>query len=150
MAQQYDVTSVGVNPARDRAYRMRMYFLTMSLRVLCVVSLFWVRGPWIILVGAGAVVLPYVAVLIANAVSHTGGQAPETPTPRELGAGETGEPARPAEGDLPGRPSPENGPSVIVVDAPAERRSSGSAAEQPERHEQHTQPEQPRENGTPA
>lgn len=120
---------------------MRMYFFTMSLRVLCVVSLFWVRGPWIILVGAGAVVLPYVAVLIANAVSHTGGQAPEAPTPRELGSGENGEHARPAEGNLPGRPSPENGPSVIVVDAPAERRSSGSAAEQPE---------QPRENGTPA
>ena len=47
---------VGVNPAKDRAYRMRMYFATMTLRVLCIVSLFWVRGPWIILVAIGAIV----------------------------------------------------------------------------------------------
>lgn len=160
MAQQYDVTSVGVNPARDRAYRMRMYFLTMSLRVLCVVSLFWVRGPWIILVGAGAVVLPYVAVLIANAVSHTGGQAPEAPTPRELGAGETAGPGEAGDGsggpegsagspgsDPAGRRDASNGPTVIVVDAPAERRASGSAPAQ----DAHDAPDQqPRQNGTPA
>lgn len=88
MAQQYEVTSVGGNPAKDRAHRMRMYLLAMSLRVLCVVSLFWVRGWWILLVGIGAVVLPYIAVLIGNAVAHDPGANHETPTPLELGSSE--------------------------------------------------------------
>jgi len=130
VAGQYEVTSVGVNPAKDRAYRMRMYFATMMLRVLCIVSLFWVRGPWIILVAIGAIVLPYVAVLIANAVSHVGGEAHETPTPLELTSGEMGDAsasadARPAAGanetaqsDVPAASA------LIVVDAPTERRAA--------------------------
>ncbi len=122
VTQQYDVTSVGVNPAKDRAYRMRMYFLTMSLRVVCVVSLFWVRGFWIILVGVGAVVLPYIAVLIANAVSHEGGRSPDAPSPLEL----TGaEPASYPLSDAAAEASP--APGIIVIDAPAERRSSSGA-----------------------
>lgn len=126
MAQEYRVTSVGVNPAKDRAYRMRMYFATMTLRVACIVSLFWVRGPWIILVAIGAIVLPYVAVLIANAVSHVGGETHETPSPLELVSGEPGksqtqndsDPAEPGQGDAPAASA------LIVVDAPAERRTT--------------------------
>lgn len=117
MAKQYKVTSVGVNPAKDRAYRMRMYFLTMTLRMVCVISLFWVRGPWIILVAIGAIVLPYVAVLIANAVSHVGGQAHDAPEPRMLNSAQ--EPDSPQKDQAP-PPSQ----AVIVVDAPAERRAS--------------------------
>ncbi len=93
MAKQYKVTSVGVNPMKDRAYRIRMYFLTMTVRMACVISLFWVRGPWIILVAAGAIVLPYVAVLIANAVSYVGGQTHEAPAPLELTAAADDTPA---------------------------------------------------------
>lgn len=122
MAKQYKVTSVGVNPIKDRAYRMRMYFLTMTVRMGCVISLFWVRGPWIILVAAGAIILPYVAVLIANAVSHVGGQAHEAPAPLELGAPE----GRSASGD------PQSPPSqiTIVIDAPAERRAQSDEGAQ--------------------
>lgn len=108
VAQQYDVTSVGVNPADDRAHRMRMYFIAMSLRVLCIVSLFWVRGFWIVIAALGAVLLPYFAVLIANAVSHVSGHAPETPSPREL--------SQPLH--LQGEESDES--TLIVVDAPIE------------------------------
>lgn len=122
VAEQYDVTSVGVNPAKDRAYRMRMYFLTMSLRVVCIVSLFWVRGLWIILVAIGAIVLPYIAVLIANAVSHEGGRAPDAPSPLEL---TSAEPAADQVAETTEKASPS--PTVIVVDAPAERRSSNPA-----------------------
>lgn len=118
MAQQYKVTSVGVNPAKDRAYRMRMYFIAMSLRVACIVSLFWVRGPWIILVAAGAIILPYFAVLIANAVSNVGGQAHEAPAPLAVTSN----------AQTLGPDSTETPPSqtVIVVDAPAERRARGT------------------------
>ena len=126
VAQQYKVTSVGVNPAKDRAYRMRMYFATMTLRVLCIVSLFWVRGPWIILVAIGAIVLPYVAVLIANAVSHVGGEAHETPTPLELTSSEASEGTVP--GDVQTGETASNdvpaASTLIVVDAPAERRAA--------------------------
>ncbi len=104
---------------------MRMYFIAMSIRVLCVVSLFWVRGWWIILVAAGAILLPYFAVLVANAVSHTGGQAPEAPTPLELLPG-AADPGAARTSDAFGAPAGEAGTdeTVIVVDAPAERRSS--------------------------
>lgn len=116
------MTSVGVNPAADRAHRMRMYFLAMSLRVVCIVSLFWVRGFWIILAALGAVVLPYVAVLLANAVSHAGGNAAVAPDPLQLTGTQPAEPTEAAE-----RPDPSQ--VVIVVDEPAERRSDRSGSD---------------------
>lgn len=116
MAQQFDVTSVGVNPAEDRAHRMRVYFIAMTVRILCVVSLFWVRGWWVLLVGIAVVVLPYVAVLIANEVAHDGGASPDAPTPLELSA--TAEPAASEE--------TATTPNIIVVDAPAERRATST------------------------
>ncbi|NLB46311.1 MAG: DUF3099 domain-containing protein [Microbacteriaceae bacterium] len=118
MAQQFDVTSVGVNPARDRTHRMRMYFLAMSLRVLCITSLFWLRGWWILIAALGAILLPYFAVLIANAVSHTGGTQPDAPSPLELTTAHlhTEDPEQ-----------TDGIPSVIVVDAPSHRRSSANA-----------------------
>ncbi len=122
VTQQYDVTSVGVNPTKDRSYRMRMYFLTMSVRVLCVISLFWVRGWWVILVGIGAVVLPYVAVLIANAVSHVGGVAPDAPSPLEL----QGAPYVDSEDERGAADGASAAGAIIVIDAPAERRTSGA------------------------
>lgn len=115
MAAKYEVTSVRVNPAEDRAHRMRVYFITMTIRVACVASLFFVRGWWVLLAGAGAVILPYIAVLIANATANTSGERPDAPPPLEL------EPLEP-EGAAPAEPT------VIVIDAPAERRSSGSEA----------------------
>lgn len=124
MAKEYKVTSVGVNPAKDRSHRMRVYFATMTLRMACIISLIWVRGPWIILVAIGAIVLPYVAVLIANAVSHEGGDAHEVPAPRELTSSPSTSTEDPTNADI-------ASPTIIVIDAPAERRSS-SSGESPE------------------
>lgn len=111
MSKSYSVTSAGVNPAEDRAHRMRMYFIAMSLRVLCVVSLFWVRGWWVLLAAAGAVFLPWFAVMVGNAVAHGGESAPEAPEPLQLGSAEP-----PAAPDAP--PSE----TVIVVDVEPTRR----------------------------
>ena len=119
MSKSYSVTSAGVNPEEDRAHRMRMYFIAMSLRVLCVVSLFWVRGWWVLLVAAGAVFLPWFAVMVGNAVAHGGGEAPDAPEPLQLSASE--HPEERGEGS---RPSD----AVIVVDVePARRGGEGSA-----------------------
>lgn len=114
MAKSYSVTSAGVNPAEDRAHRMRMYFIAMALRVLCVVSLFWVRGWWILLVAAGAVLLPWFAVMVGNAVAHNAGEAPDAPEPQQLTAPDRPEASAPS------------APEIIVVDVEPTRRSSSA------------------------
>ena len=114
MAESYDVTSAGVNPVEDRAHRMRMYFIAMALRVLCVVSLFWVHGWWVLLVGAGAVILPWFAVLVGNAVAHGGEHTPDAPEPLQLESSE------------PEAVEPSNvANEVIVIDVAPERRGAG-------------------------
>lgn len=113
MSKSYSVTSAGVNPAADRAHRERMYYLAMSLRVLCVVSLFWVRGWGVFVALAGAVLLPWFAVMIGNAVAHTGGEAPSRPEPRAIDGRQAAE-TNTAERDS----------GVIVVDVDPNRRST--------------------------
>lgn len=113
MSESYSVTSAGVNPADDRAHRERMYYMAMSLRVLCVVSLFWVRGWGVFVALAGAVILPWFAVMVGNAVAHSGGTSPDAPEPVAIEGGETAADAGPAAAD-----------EVIVVDVDPERRSS--------------------------
>ncbi|MBC9935383.1 MULTISPECIES: DUF3099 domain-containing protein [unclassified Leucobacter] len=111
---EYLVTSVGETPAEERSRRMRSYYVAMSLRLLCVASLAFVRGWWIIIPALGAILLPYFAVMIGNAIGSREGSAPAEMTPQAL-TGAPGEPPEPGEAA---------GPLLIVVDAPAERRSS--------------------------
>lgn len=120
MAKSYDVTSAGVNPAEDRAHRMRMYFIAMTLRVACVVSLFWVRDWWVLLAAAGAVILPWFAVLVGNAVAHGGEQAPDAPEPLQL---EAVEPEAVDASDA--------AHEVIVIDVDPERRGGGARSPRP-------------------
>ena len=119
MQKSFSVTSAGVNPAEDRAHRMRMYFIAMTLRVACVASLFWLRGWWVLLAAAGAVLLPWFAVMVGNAVAHNPGEAPDAPAPQQL------------EGRAPD-PEPAASPAdtLIVVDAEPVRRGAepGSGA----------------------
>lgn len=119
MAKDYDVTSAGVNPAEDRAHRMRMYFIAMALRVLCVLSLFWLHGWWIVLPALGAIFLPYFAVMIGNAVAHGGERSVDAPEPLRL------EPAEAAsDAESPADPAD----SIIVIDVePARRAAPGPA-----------------------
>lgn len=116
MAKSYSVTSAGISAAEDRAHRMRVYFIAMSLRVACVASLFFVRGWWVVLVAIGTIILPYYAVMIANAVRNDQGVSPEAPAPKALG------PAPSDAADDAERSDPAS--RVIVVDSPAERRPS--------------------------
>jgi Protein of unknown function (DUF3099) len=69
------VTSAPVSAAADQAHRIRRYLLTMGIRVGCgALALFtqgWVRWTFVAL----AVVLPYIAVVMANAVGPRSGEA---------------------------------------------------------------------------
>jgi len=51
---------------------MIKYTIAMSIRVVCIALCLVVPGWWLLLPAAGAVFLPYFAVVIANNV-HTGG-----------------------------------------------------------------------------
>lgn len=67
------ITTAATNRNADIAARQRRYLLSMSLRSLCfvgaiVAALAGVGWLWPILI-AGALILPYIAVVMANAVT---------------------------------------------------------------------------------
>jgi hypothetical protein len=103
MKTQQTITTLPMSPHDDRRSRMLKYTITMSIRVVCVLLLFVVHGWWLLPVALGAVLLPYIAVVVANNVSggtpnsveRPGGivvvSRPVRPTvvePRALDAGE--------------------------------------------------------------
>ena len=69
------VTSAPVSGADDQGQRVRRYLLTMGIRVICgALALFtegWLRWTFVTF----AVVLPYIAVVMANAVGPRSGNA---------------------------------------------------------------------------
>jgi hypothetical protein len=58
-----------MSPEEERRSRVRKYTITMSIRTLCVLSLFFVQGWWMPIAILGALVLPYIAVVLANVKS---------------------------------------------------------------------------------
>ena len=66
MKTQQSITALPMSPAEDRRRRMIRYTVAMSVRLLCVILCFVVQGWWVLVFAIGAVVLPYVAVVLAN------------------------------------------------------------------------------------
>lgn len=54
--------------------RVKRYALTMGFRTLCFISMIFVDGPFRWVLFAGAVMLPYVAVIVANQANQRGRQ----------------------------------------------------------------------------
>lgn len=77
------VTTAAESPAEDQSRRLRQYLVTMSIRTVCFVLVIvidsWVR--WVF--AAGAVFLPFIAVVAVNAVRPrmAGRVRPVTPGP---------------------------------------------------------------------
>lgn len=67
MKHPTDITSLPDSPVEERRRRMIRYSITMGIRLVCLAACFFVEGWWLLLPAAGAVVLPYVAVVLANA-----------------------------------------------------------------------------------
>ena len=67
----FDITSAPKGLSADQAARQKRYFISMMVRTLCFILTVILPSPfrWFALVGA--VILPYVAVVVANAGRET-------------------------------------------------------------------------------
>lgn len=61
------ITDAGVSLTEDQAGRQRRYLIAMTIRTLCVVGAVLAPSPWRWVLAVGAVILPYIAVVMANA-----------------------------------------------------------------------------------
>lgn len=87
MSRSASITSLPPSPDEDRRRRFVQYTLAMGIRLGCLVAALVTTG-WIqIVCVVGAVILPSIAVVIANAKRSTSGATPEYPGPAELPPG---------------------------------------------------------------
>jgi len=69
--QVLDITSAQNALTRDQAGRQKRYFISMMIRTACFILTVILPNPWRWIALAGAVTLPYFAVVIANAGRET-------------------------------------------------------------------------------
>ena len=67
----YDITSAQKSLSTDQPARQRRYFISMMVRTACFILTVILPNPWRWIALAGAVTLPYFAVVIANAGRET-------------------------------------------------------------------------------
>ena len=96
--KQQSITTLPPSPEAERRARMIKYTIAMSIRVLCIFAMLFAEGWWLAVFAAGAVFLPYVAVVLANVstsnadsevlrpgglvpLAHPPGDAPPTAAP---------------------------------------------------------------------
>ena len=77
----YRVTQARRPHSDDQHSRVVKYLVSMGIRTICLVLALFVPSPWFWFFVAGAVVLPYVAVVIANAGVEQRPRPLETVTP---------------------------------------------------------------------
>ena len=68
MGTPQSLTSIAQSPEDERKSRMLKYTIAMTIRVVCIVLAMVVQGWLMWLFFAGAILLPYFAVVIANGV----------------------------------------------------------------------------------
>jgi endonuclease/exonuclease/phosphatase (EEP) superfamily protein YafD len=65
-------TALPASPEAERRTRMLKYSVTMGIRIVCfIVLILMPRSWWMLIPLAGAVILPYLAVVVANTVVRT-------------------------------------------------------------------------------
>ena len=129
--KQQSITMLPPSPEAERRSRMIKYTITMSIRVLCIFAMLFVQGWWLAVCAAGAIFLPYVAVVLANVSSSTrrpvvlrpGGIVLSTP-PANEGAADA--PADAGVADAPADAAPDAGDTR--EDAPDNRDDERGAA----------------------
>jgi len=109
MKQHQTITSLPPSPEAERRARMIKYTIAMTIRVLCIFAMLFAQGWWLVVFAAGAIFLPYVAVVLANVNTssrNTQVLRPGAIMPVSPQAPGTGEPA----GDTPRGASDDRGP----------------------------------------
>jgi hypothetical protein len=81
------VSNVGEPLSRDQSSRARKYFISMMIRTACFILAVVLPSPYRWVALFGAVVLPYIAVVVANAgrESVRGRATVISPGPKEIG-----------------------------------------------------------------
>jgi len=82
------ISNVGQPLSKDQSSRARKYFISMMIRTLCFILAVILPSPYRWIALFGAVVLPYIAVIVANAGRETikGNAAIFANNTKELGA----------------------------------------------------------------
>ena len=101
--KQQSITTLPPSPEAERRARMIKYTIAMSIRVACIFAMLFAQGWWLVVFAAGAVFLPYVAVVLANVSGPT-----RNPTVLRPGGIVPVAPPAP-DGDMPGSGTPEAG-----------------------------------------
>ena len=109
---------------------MIRYTIAMSIRVACIFAMLFAQGWWLVVFAAGAIFLPYVAVVLANVsgpsrdseVLRPGGLVPTGP--QAPGPG-TEPPADPGAQSAPASEAPESGDAPA---SPADDSAAGDSA----------------------
>ena len=83
MAKRESVTSVEVSPEDDRRARFISYTIAMVIRVICVLLAMVVQGWLMWVFFAGAILLPYFAVVGANVVGSSKSKSKAAPVVKE-------------------------------------------------------------------
>lgn len=87
MARPIAITSLPPSPDDDRRRRFRQYTVAMCVRIVCIIAAFFTTGILQIACIIGAVILPSIAVMIANTARSAGGDVHERPAPPSLPPG---------------------------------------------------------------
>jgi predicted tellurium resistance membrane protein TerC len=77
LSKPQSVTNIDISPEEERRSRMVRYLVAMSIRVVCIIAGVFVEGLLMWVCFAGAIFLPYFAVIIANAAGNTSGRSAE-------------------------------------------------------------------------
>jgi Flp pilus assembly protein TadB len=68
---EHSISDVGESLSKDQSARQRRYFISMMIRTFCFVLAVVLPSPWRWIALIGAVTLPYIAVIAANAGRET-------------------------------------------------------------------------------
>jgi hypothetical protein len=63
----HQITDAGIPLSQDQVSRTRKYLWSMALRTVCFLGAIVTPSPWRWILVAGALFLPYLAVIVANA-----------------------------------------------------------------------------------
>jgi len=87
--KQQSITSLPPSPEAERRARMIKYSVTMGIRMVCIILMLFVHGWWLLVCAAGAILLPYFAVIVANVHGNAAGTAVVRPGAVELYRGQS-------------------------------------------------------------